>query len=143
MKPHLLFCCTGNKFRSPTAAAIASKYGYSVRSAGLGRSIRGGRIPLSVENKLDDMGYTLQSHRSQIVTEELIKWADKVIYMQPSHREALIERSCPVKKLVALADFTPGPLLRIPDPAFGSKEMLDDVMVLIENCIIEMDRRRF
>jgi len=89
------------------------------------------------------MGYTLQGHRSRELTGELIEWADKVIYMQPSHREALIERGCPVKKLVALVDFAPEKLAKIPDPAFGDKEMLEDVIVLIENCILEMDRRGF
>lgn len=143
MKPRLLFICTGNRFRSPTAAAIAAKYGFPVRSAGLGKSIRGGRIPQSVEDKLVDMGYTLQGHRSRELTGELIEWADKVIYMQPSHRESLLERGCPERKLVALVDFAPQKISKIPDPAFGDKEMLEDVMILIENCILEMDRRGF
>lgn len=63
---NILFICTANRLRSPTAAAIFSgRADISVRSAGLDPSAR---------CRLD---------------EELIAWADKIYTMERHHREKI------------------------------------------------------
>lgn len=62
----LLFLCSQNKLRSPTAEAIFSNYeGVEVDSAGLNNDAV---VPLS---------------------EEQVKWADVIIVMEKSHRNRL------------------------------------------------------
>ena len=65
----VLFVCTANRLRSPTAEAVfADRPGLEVRSAGLdARAVR----PL---------------------TAELVAWADRLIVMEKSHREAIRKR---------------------------------------------------
>ena len=65
----VLFVCTANRLRSPTAEAVfADRPGLEVRSAGLdARAVR----PL---------------------TAELVAWADRLIVMERSHREAIRKR---------------------------------------------------
>ena len=65
----VLFVCTANRLRSPTAEAVfADQPGLEVRSAGIdGLAVR----PL---------------------TAELVAWADRLIVMEKSHREAIRKR---------------------------------------------------
>lgn len=63
---HLLFICSQNKLRSPTAEAVFSDYpGVETDSAGLNNDAE---VPLS---------------------EEQIEWADVIIVMEKTHRERL------------------------------------------------------
>jgi len=65
----LLFLCSQNRLRSPTAEAIFAEYpGVEVDSAGLDRAAE---VPLS---------------------EEQLEWADVIIVMEPSHRTRLNRR---------------------------------------------------
>ncbi|MBF2015879.1 MAG: phosphotyrosine protein phosphatase [Rivularia sp. T60_A2020_040] len=62
----LLFLCSKNKLRSPTAEAVFSEYeGLEVESAGLNQDAE---IPLSAE---------------------MIEWADIIFVMEKSHRNKL------------------------------------------------------
>lgn len=63
---HLLFVCTLNKLRSPTAEQIFQDYpGIETASAGVDSS---SETPISAD---------------------LIEWADEIYVMQPAHREKL------------------------------------------------------
>jgi predicted protein tyrosine phosphatase len=63
---HILFLCSQNKLRSPTAEAIFSDiYGFEVRSAGLNNDAE---VPLS---------------------SELVQWADYIFVMEKQHRNKL------------------------------------------------------
>ena len=67
-RPHILFVCGRNQWRSPTAARIyANDQRIEVRSAGVG---------------------TQSQHR---VSEQDIRWADLVLVMEPQHRARLQE----------------------------------------------------
>jgi predicted protein tyrosine phosphatase len=63
---HLLFICSQNKLRSPTAEAVFAEYaGVEVDSAGLNNDAE---VPLS---------------------EEQLEWADVILVMERAHRERL------------------------------------------------------
>jgi len=66
MKKHILFLCSQNKLRSPTAEAIFADHpAIDVDSAGLNNDAE---VPL---------------------TEEQIRWADLIIVMEKTHRNRL------------------------------------------------------
>ncbi len=68
----LLFVCSQNRLRSPTAEAVFSQYeGLEVESAGLNR---GADMPLS---------------------SEAVQWADIIFVMEASHRTKLTQRFRP------------------------------------------------
>jgi predicted protein tyrosine phosphatase len=68
----LLFICSKNKLRSPTAEAVFSRYeGLEVESAGLDR----------------DAEMLLES--------EAVQWADMIFVMEKSHRRDLTQRFRP------------------------------------------------
>jgi predicted protein tyrosine phosphatase len=65
----VLFVCTANKLRSPTAAAVfADAPGLEVRSAGLDAAC------------------------PRPLTAELVAWADRLFVMEQRHREAIRRR---------------------------------------------------
>ena len=66
MKKRLLFLCSQNKLRSPTAETIFSNYpGIEVDSAGLNNDAE---VPLSAEQ---------------------VQWADLILVMEKTHRDRL------------------------------------------------------
>ena len=68
----LLFVCSRNRLRSPTAEAVFAEYdGLEVDSAGLNREAD---MPL---------------------TSEAIQWADVIFVMEPSHRSQLAKKFQP------------------------------------------------
>jgi predicted protein tyrosine phosphatase len=69
MKERILFVCSENKNRSPTAESLyENSTRYEARSCGISQA------------------------SAQPVTEELIKWADKIIVMESWHADTLLER---------------------------------------------------
>lgn len=94
----VLFVCTGNTCRSPMAAAIAGEMlgarpfrGVTTRAASAG--VAAGRgIPASDEavRVLGDEGIDLSGHRSRPLTAELVREAEIVYTMTPSHAEAVM-----------------------------------------------------
>ena len=72
---HVLFVCTQNQLRSPTAEQVfANRAGFEVASAGLHRSA------------------------GNPVTPELLEWADVVFVMEQTHREKLARQFKPYLK---------------------------------------------
>lgn len=69
MVKRILFVCSGNIHRSPTAAKMfEDRKGFEVRSAG---------TSLGVLNRIDA---------------ELIRWADKIFVMEEKHREIIVRQ---------------------------------------------------
>lgn len=81
-KKHILFLCSQNKLRSPTAEAIFADHpGVEVDSAGLNNDAE---VPVSVEQ---------------------IEWADLIIVMEKAHRSRLnrkFQTSLAGKRIVVL-----------------------------------------
>lgn len=96
----LLFVCSGNTCRSPLAEVMAreaaARTGYgdevAVRSAGAfaGEGIRASEGARQVAR---DMGLDLEEHRSALLTEEAVDWADLVLCMSQSHLRTARELS--------------------------------------------------
>ncbi len=66
---HVLFLCSRNRLRSPTAEQVFAEWpGVETASAGL------------------------SNDAEQLVTVELLEWADLIVVMEPVHREKLTAR---------------------------------------------------
>ena len=93
---HLLFICSQNKLRSPTAEEMYRNFpGYEARSAGIDAGCR------------------------QRVTEGLINWADRIFVMESKHRSYLQRRfSDAIERKAVIC-------LRIPDDyEFNDPELI-------------------
>lgn len=85
-----LVVCTGNTCRSPMAKAIVEAYqheGDEVQSAGL--SVTGAAASVLAVMAMREIGIDLSFHKSQLITAEMVAWADEIGVMSPSHKVAV------------------------------------------------------
>ncbi|MCH7726516.1 MAG: threonylcarbamoyl-AMP synthase [Planctomycetes bacterium] len=100
----VLFVCTGNTCRSPMAEALmrarlAQKLkcdvhqledrGVMINSAGIAAMTGGRASPESVE-VMNERDLDLKNHHSQPLTDSLVRFADMMLTMTRSHREAIL-----------------------------------------------------
>jgi protein-tyrosine-phosphatase len=97
MSTHVLFVCTGNTCRSPTAEALLreavaarSLDQVTVSSAGTGAwdgaPVSEGAYLVGLENGLD-----LSSHRARLLTRDVVRSADLVLVMSGHHLARVAE----------------------------------------------------
>jgi len=89
---NILFVCTGNTCRSPLAEnLLRHKAGerYQVKSAGVA-AFPGGDATSHVKSLLQEKGIEM-NHSSQMVTPELLDWADIVLTMTEGHKALLMD----------------------------------------------------
>lgn len=120
--PRVLVICHGNKWRSPlSAAAMRAVAGgaLEIKSAGFRsagqRAARPARLMAAV------LGYDLEDHRTALVSDELIAWADLIIYMDGGNRarlEAAMRAAGSSRPYACLGRWASPARSRIPDPAF-------------------------
>lgn len=90
----LLFVCSGNITRSPAAAALADQHALrraieiEVRSAGT-LLIEGSPAHPQMVAVARQVGLDLSTHSSSGLTADLLRWADFVAAMEPSHLDAI------------------------------------------------------
>ncbi|WP_310450054.1 low molecular weight protein-tyrosine-phosphatase [Sulfuritalea sp.] len=148
----ILFVCTGNICRSPTAEGVArglaveqgvaqlfefdsaGTHGYHVGEPPDPRSIAAARR----------RGYDLASLRARRVTEfDFIRF-DRVLAMGPDHLAALL-RACPPQhrnKLGLMLDFSERfDLTEVPDPYYGGAEGFEHVLDLVEDAASQLIRQ--
>jgi protein-tyrosine phosphatase len=95
---HVLFVCTGNICRSPTAERLAAAYadregidGFAVSSAGT-RAMIGHPIHPHAAAVLDDMGADSSDFAARQLTPKIASGADLVLTMTKAHREVVLQQ---------------------------------------------------
>ncbi len=92
----ILFVCTANITRSPSAAGMFNKAAletgdkWEVASAGVWASA-GARIEGVMKLRMKDRGISVDAHRSQKVTPKVLNQYRWIIVMERIHRDAIIE----------------------------------------------------
>lgn len=85
-----------------------------------------------------EAGYSLELHRSQLVTPGMLQWADLVLYMDGGNLKRLQHvRGFSADKCKALGSYLTEPVERISDPNYmarGSTEFNAVVCQLLEAC---------
>lgn len=91
--PRVLLVCTGNTCRSPLAEVMLGQLrpDWEVRSAGV-HTEEG--LPASQHSQqvARELGLSLDKHRSQPVTAELVTWPDHILCLTEAHRQRLVNR---------------------------------------------------
>lgn len=108
--PKVLFVCSGNTCRSPLAVlalqaelgedASAVELGSAGTSAVPGEPASAGSVRVAAAAGLD-----LSGHRSRPVTRELVRDADLVFVMTPSHRAAIEALGAPPGRVQVLSEW--------------------------------------
>ena len=136
--PRVLFVCTGNICRSPTAEALLRHRleqeglkDWEVESAGTwtmgGRAASRYAVQLMATRGLD-----LTAHRSRAVNRHIIEQADLVLTMTQGHAEALrLEFPDQAAKIYLLSEMGNGRRYDIDDPYGGS-------LVEYQDCVKEI-----
>jgi protein-tyrosine-phosphatase len=136
---HILFICTGNTCRSPLAEyLLREKAGdqLMVKSAGVAAA-NGGKASVHVETLLQEKGIEM-NHASQMVTQELMEWADLVLTMTDSHKQYLSQIfPAKTKAIHTLKEYvSPSDTnLNISDPFGGTLPNYRATMVELEELI--------
>ena len=119
----ILFVCTANIARSPMAEALFNQLvaekgltdQYEAQSVGTwgrdGFPAAPEGIEVMAEREID-----IRSHRSRVVTEEIIASADVILTMEQGHKEALQIEFPQQKKNIHMLTELVGPPYDIPDP---------------------------
>lgn len=138
----VLFICHGNICRSPYAAASfiealppAMRSHVRVHSAGL---IGPGRpAPSEAQAVAGQRGVDLTSHKSAVVTQEMVTAADLIIVMEPAQRQALLRQLWVGAQIVVLGDLDPLPIGKraIIDPFGQSEIVFEESYERIDRCI--------
>lgn len=95
---HILFVCTGNICRSPTAERLAKAYGaqlkirdFTTASAGV-RAVVGRPIHPYAALVLESLGGDASSFAARQLTPKIAASADLVLAMTKAHRDSVLER---------------------------------------------------
>ncbi len=138
----ILFVCTGNICRSPTAEGIAR---HKLRDAGLDATVsvdsagthdyHAGEEPDPRARKAArSRGYDLSGQRAREVMPSDFDRFDFVLAMDRGHYQQL-KRLCPrgrEDRVRMFTEFVPGKVRDVPDPFYGSPRGFEEVLDLVE-----------
>ncbi|MBY4695271.1 low molecular weight phosphotyrosine protein phosphatase [Burkholderia latens] len=133
----VLMVCTGNICRSPTAAAVLSKYAQagtlSVDSAGT-HALRGrGMCPVA-RDVLDSNGFAAHDHAAKSLDASLLRRADLVLAMEAAQVQSIVSRFQFTRgKVFLLSKWCGGE--DIPDPYRMSRPAYEHVFKLIDTSV--------
>ena len=145
--PSVLFVCTGNRFRSPLAAATFRQA--LANSDATGQWVVGSAgtwtdpgLPPAREALLAarQLGVSLDGHISCLVNEELLSEYDLILVMEMGHKEALESEFPNVENRVfLLSEVVDGMNYDIPDPALFEESSPNE----IANEVYDLVRKGF
>lgn len=87
---HILFVCTGNICRSPTAERLAASWGLSASSAGT-RAVIGYPMHPEAARVLRDLGGDPADFAARQLNAKIAGAADLIVAMTREHRDAVLE----------------------------------------------------
>lgn len=132
----VLFVCHGNINRSPSAEIIARQLrpDWEIKSCGL-KTWSGRITSKKMRDTLNRRGYPTEGIRSQPITEELVRWADKIFYMDGGNEKRFLEKFGNMDKAQRLSDYVRS-VERIPDPTWCKDYTVHNTVVdLIEEAV--------
>ncbi|MDG7038030.1 MAG: arsenate reductase ArsC [Nitrososphaerota archaeon] len=94
MGARLLFVCVENAGRSQIAEAVAKGMGYEAKSAG---TMPARRVNETVVEVMKEIGMDISKNTPQLLTDEMINWADVTVTMGCS-----VEEVCPAPLLAKM-----------------------------------------
>ena len=133
--PRVLFVCTGNICRSPTAEGVlrhlAREAGFEVHveSAGTGDWHVGDPPDERAQHHAKGRGYDLSAQRARQVSAGDFEAFDLIVAMDRGHLRVL-EQHCPRQHRAKLRLLVPG--RDVPDPYYGGPEGFERVLDMAE-----------
>ena len=122
--PSILFVCTGNRCRSPLAAAIFTRclqekgrtQAWQVESAGTWARSGLGADPLT-QAAGEQIGLDISQHRTRSVEEVSLGDYDLIVVMEGGHKEALGVEFPEIASRIHLLTHLAGEIEDVPDPS--------------------------
>jgi len=143
---HILFVCTGNSCRSVMAAGLFRKWiadrpdDFAVVSAGIS-ALDGFPATQDTLQVMKEEGADVSDHRSQRLTIEMIKTADRIFVMERMHKEMVLQMVPEAKdKIFLLSQYASSRHaavkdIDIPDPIRMSGHFYKNVLGIIRDCV--------
>jgi protein-tyrosine phosphatase len=135
VKRSVLFVCTGNICRSPTAEGVLrhlagqARIDLHVESAGIGKWHIGCPPDERAQRHAKGRGYDLSPLRARQVEPFDFERFDLILAMDRGHLRTL-QRMAPDKHRAKIRLFVPG--RDVPDPYYGGPEGFEEVLDLVE-----------
>jgi protein-tyrosine phosphatase len=134
-RPRVLFVCTGNICRSPTAEAVlrqlAQQVGMDVHaeSAGTGDWHIGQPPDERAQHHARGRGYDMSAQRARQVRASDFESFDLIVAMDRGHL-GMLQAQCPPHHQAKLRLLVPG--RDVPDPYYGGPEGFERVLDMVE-----------